>query len=400
MRHLQFFGFSLFLLVSKPDVSRATITVGPTGQYAKPCAAFAMAHPGDIVEIDAAGTYTGDVCVINTNSLTIKGVNGRPHIQAGGNNAQGKGIWVIAGNNTIIENIEMSGAAVPDNNGSAIREEGANLTVSGCYIHDNQEGILTGANLNSSILIEYSEFARNGYGDGYTHNMYIGNVKQFTLQFSYSHLANVGHLVKSRAATNYILYNRLTDETGTASYELDLPNGGLSYVIGNIIQQSVDTQNDNIAAYLEEGATAGNPSQTLYVVNNTFVNSLGRGIFVYTAAADTTPALLENNFFSGGGTVTNQASAVLRTNFVGTPDFVNAAAYDYHLTANSPGINAATTPGTASGFSLVPMFQYVYNTCGQDRLTVGVIDIGAFEYNGGGPLLACPVTPVAPAPAP
>jgi hypothetical protein len=83
--------------------------------------------------------------------------------------------------------------------------------------------------------------------------LYIRNVKRFTLQFSYSHLASVGHLVKSRAATNYILYNRLTDETGTASYELDLPNGGLSYIIGNIIRQSPNTQNSTVASYLEEG---------------------------------------------------------------------------------------------------------------------------------------------------
>ena len=83
-------------------------------------------------------------------------------------------------------------------------------------------------------MIDSSEFAHNGHGDGYSHNMYIGAVRTFTLRYSYSHDANVGHLVKSRAATNYILYNRLTEQTGTGSYELDLPNGGLSYVIGNV----------------------------------------------------------------------------------------------------------------------------------------------------------------------
>jgi hypothetical protein len=361
-----------------------------------PCGGISAAQPGDIVEIDASGNYTGDVCTINTSGLTIRGANGRPHIDAGGNNAQGKGTWVIAGTDTLVENIEMSGASVPSHNGAAIRQEGRNLTLRNCYIHDNEEGILTVDDLTSAILIEYSEFARNGYGDGYTHNMYIGNIGEFTLQFSYSHLANVGHLVKSRAAVNYILYNRLTDETGTASYELDLPNGGLSYVIGNIIQQSPTTQNSIMATYLEEGPTSGNPSQGLYVVNNTFVNSLGNGIFVNTGSADTTPALLENNFFSGGGTVTNQASAVLTTNFVGTPLFVNSGAYDYHLKPGSPGIDAGTTPGTASGYSLNPAAEYVHPTCGEIRNQVGVIDIGAFEYSGGGPILGCAVNPVGP----
>jgi hypothetical protein len=132
------------------------------------------------------------------------------------------------------------------------------------------------------------------------------------------------------------------------------------------------------------------------MVNNTFVNSLGRGMFVFIAAADTTPALLENNFFSGGGAVTNQASAVLTTNFVGTPSFVNAAGYDYHLMAASAGIDAGTTPGAGSGYSLIPADEYVHPTCGETRRVSGIIDIGAFEYNGSGPILGCAINPVPP----
>jgi hypothetical protein len=64
------------------------------------------------------------------------------------------------------------------------------------------------------------------------------------MQYCYSHHANVGHLLKSRALINYILYNRLSDElTGTSSYELDLPSGGTSYVIGNVIEQGPNSQN-------------------------------------------------------------------------------------------------------------------------------------------------------------
>lgn len=381
--------FVSILVFSQPLASARTITVGPTGEYAMPCAGISAAQSGDIIEIDAAGKYTGEVCAIRASRLTIRGVKGRPHIDPGGKNAQGKGIWVISGNDTVIENIEMSGASVPDHNGAAIRQEGTNLIIRNCYIHDNEEGILSGANPNSSILIEYSEFARNGYGDGLTHNIYIGNVKQFTLQFSHSHLAKVGHLVKSRAATNYILYNRLTDETGTASYELDLPKGGLSYVIGNLIQQSRNTENSNIVSYLEEGTAARNPSQALYIVNNTFVNSLGRGTFVHTGSADRTPVVLENNLFSGGGTVTNHTNAILKTNFVGAPLFVNATLYDYHLAPGSPGIGAGTTPDTAFGYSLIPIYQYAYDTCGERRLTVGAIDIGALGYKRAGPVLGC-----------
>ena len=45
-----------------------------------------------------------------------------------------------------------------------------------CYFHDNQDGILANAVVGSSILIEYSEFYKNGAGDGQSHNMYINGV--------------------------------------------------------------------------------------------------------------------------------------------------------------------------------------------------------------------------------
>ena len=69
---------------------------------------------------------------------------------------------MVAGNDTTIENIEFSGARVPDQNGAGIRQEGANLLVEHCYFHDNQEGILAADNPASSIAIDSSVFARNG----------------------------------------------------------------------------------------------------------------------------------------------------------------------------------------------------------------------------------------------
>src|SRR5262249_25776053 len=142
------------------------------------------------------------------------------------------------GSNTTIENIELSGAVDSSANGAGIRFEGTNLTIRNCYFHDNQDGILTAQSGLGNIVIEYSEFAYNGAGDGRSHNMYIAHADSFTLRYSYSHHSNIGHLVKSRALVNYILYNRLSSEaTGTTSYELDLPDGGTSYVIGNVIEQ-------------------------------------------------------------------------------------------------------------------------------------------------------------------
>ncbi len=275
--------------VAYSQASGRVLQVGPTRKLKTPSQAAAAAKNGDTIEIDA-GLYSGDVATWTRNNLTIRGVGGRAHLDAHGSNAQGKGIWVIQGANTTVENIEFSGATVPDQNGAGIRQEGPGLTLRNCYFHDNENGILTGANLSSDIVIENSEFARNGFGDGQSHNIYIGTVRSFTLRYSYSHLAKIGHLVKSRAQTNYILYNRLTDETGTASYEIDLPAGGRAYVIGNLIQQSPTTDNETIISFAEEGGR--NAVQELYVVNNTIVNDyVEGGIFVHVSGFPSAVAL-------------------------------------------------------------------------------------------------------------
>ena len=233
--------------------SAAVLRVGPGQQYLTPCRAIDAAAPGDRIQIDAAGNYDRDVCGWTTNDLTIVGVNGRPRIDAASQSFRGRAIWIISGDNTTVENIEFVNARGPNKNGAAILQLGTNLTVRKCYIHGNEDGILAGENPASHILIENTEFAENGYGDGQSHNIYIGHIARFTLRFSYSHDAISGHLVKSRALQNFILYNRLTGESGTSSYELDLPNGGLSYVIGNVIEQGPLTENSTIVEYGLEG---------------------------------------------------------------------------------------------------------------------------------------------------
>jgi hypothetical protein len=368
--------------------SAAVRSVGPGKTYATPCKAFAAAATGDVIEIQAA-TYSGDVCAIYKSNLTIRGVNGRPKIDAAGKNALGKGTWVVVGSNITVDNVEMMGAKVTAKNGAALRLEGVNFTMRNSFLHDNENGILSGEKAGSVITLENNEFGHNGAGDGYSHNIYIGKVAKLTFRYNYSHAANVGHNLKSRALYNTIAYNRFSSlrsgETGSTaagkpSYEINLPNGSTTYIIGNVIMQPAGSNNPTMIAYGEEGV--GTRKTDLYVINNTFVNDDGsRGTFVMVKNA-AVGAKIMNNLFAGYGTVTNQTSAVKTTNYQSLAvSFVNRAAYDLRPVTNSLIVNAGSTPGTSSdGSSLKANASYKHLAASTARSTLGTkVDIGAYE---------------------
>jgi len=289
---------------------------------------------------------------------------------------------------------------VPDGNGAGIRLEGISLTLRNCFFHDNQMGLLTineSEPRSSDVLIEYSEFARNGYGDAETHNLYIGRLRSFTLRYSFTHDANNGQLIKSRAATNYIFYNRIVDQPGgTSNYELDFSNGGVTYVVGNIIYQSVNSENFTMLTHAPEGAT--NPKQELYVINNTFVNARPQfGNFIRVVQPVSVLKIM-NNLFVGAGSVLFEAGSDkpippnnLQTNSPGFLDYTNQ---NYRLVAGSPAIDKSVDPGPANGVNLLPAFQYLDHLDKQSRPVVGsALDYGACEFGINPPSGTAAITP-------
>jgi hypothetical protein len=365
---------SLAAIGTQPKPSGRVLHVGPQRDIRTIKEAAAAAKDGDRIEIDA-GNYVGDVAIWSANNLTIIGVGGRPHLDADGEAAGGKAIFVTAGNNIRIENVEFSGASVGDGNGAGIRAEGANLTIVNCYFHDNQEGILTSDSPNSDIIIDSSAFVHNGTQTGQTHGIYIGHIRTLFVRGSAFQGTTIGHHIKSRADNDYILYNRIFDfADGTASYSIDLSNGGRGYIIGNIIQKSSKADNYTFIAMAMEGPTLA--QQELYVIGNTMVLDRSSGVFVHSRspgmaviadnimvgpgqALDGNGRLI-NNVIAGGSASNADANGGGGNRIVKDPGFIDQAKYDYHLKPNSPAVGAGVDMQSVNGFKLMPEYQNAY----------------------------------------
>ena len=375
-----------FFFIGALSLKAATYQVGSGRTYASPNALYlaGVVQDGDRIEIDAE-TYSGTATLAywGQDDLVLIGVGGQPVLKAAGQNMQGKAIWVVEGNNITVENIKFQDCVVPDDNGAGIRiGPGVDITIRRCTFYNNQDGILS-SSPGGVVLIEYCEFDSNG-GHGLVHNLYINKVDKLIFRYNYSHHARVGHNLKSRAKENYILYNRIMDEaTGNSSRLIDLPNGGFSVVMGNVLMQGQQAPNNNMVGYGLEGIL-NDHSPEFYLINNTFLNKRTASCRFLHIDNNTTTSEVRNNIFAGTGTIV-QGPITSQSNNIAEPvyanlNFLDEANYDYHLTSSSPVIDLGAAVSDVNNVSLTPDASYVHPTDFEVRTLVGPIDVGAYEY--------------------
>jgi len=371
-----------------------TWNVGPTRAYTFCSQVVSLVQDGDSILIDFS-TYINDPQVQWTkNNLYIAGVGGRPRLEAGNiianDMSNGKGIFVIKGANVHVHNIEFANAVVQDNNGAGIRQEGANLWISNCLFNGNEMGILGGNIPDCKTTIEYCEFVNSGSpaNPGYQHNIYINHIDTLVFRYNYTHNSIAeGHELKSRATYNFILYNRIANEDSEDSRTIDLPNGGTSVIVGNIIEQGPNSANSNLLGYGLEGLSNPSP-HALYCTSNTFINKKTTGSFIQVANGTDT-LYVKNNIFAGpktgglfiGTPIVLDSSNNEINNSIDAIGFVDASGYDYHLEPTSVVVDKGIgISKTVHGYSLHPLLSYV-DTCNfETRKLFGSVDIGAFEF--------------------
>lgn len=339
-----------------PDRSRArSWRVRPGDRLAE---ALAAARDGDTLEIE--GEHRGQVGTIAQRRLTLRGVGAsRPVLHADGRHAEGKAILVVRDGEVTIDNLAFRGARVPDGNGAGIRFERGHLRVVQCDFFDNEMGLLTANMPGAALTLQACRFGlAPRHGEVLHHLLYVGRIGKVVIHGCHFSGGWRGHLIKSRAAEHHILYNHAIDgPTGEASYELDLPNGGVAFVVGNVFEQSALTQNNAMLSFGAEGQA--HADSALYAAHNTFVNRAAAPAWFIRAWDERLPAAHElrlvNNLSAGAFEPTGAAGPAASGNVHVGLDAIDARGQP------RPGsiAGSAVSAGHARGLALTPDAEFL-----------------------------------------
>jgi hypothetical protein len=368
--------------VTSAAVRPATMIVGPGEKITTITEAARLAQDGEVIEI-RPGNYHGQPAIWAKNEILIRGSGERPVMLADGKSAEGKAIWVVRGGKVRIENIEFRGARVANLNGAGIRFEKGELTIQSCAFFDNEMGILTANFPELSLEIIDSEFADAPRDRSDPHHLlYVGAIGKFVLRGSRFQNGYHGHLVKSRARENHILNNMLVDGAGgKASYELEFPNGGLAYVIGNAIGQSAGTENPTIVSYGAEGRRW--PDNALYMAHNTLINDNYSGKFlnVFSEKIGTDVEVwLLNNLMVGPGDLNKPAQGRFDGNrLIARGELIDFGGIPLRLTSLSPLRGAVRPPGQARSVELMPSAEFRFPVGSRPTHPTSMLAPGAFQ---------------------
>ncbi len=273
-----------------------TLEVGEKKEFKMPSDAIKAAKDGDTVRIDA-GEYF-DCAVVRANNITIEGVAPNAAAVLTDKACQGKGLLVTNGNDITVRNLSLVRVRVPDMNGAGIRAEGRNLLVDHVKFNNNQNGILAAANKESTIIVRDSEFVKQGYCSPCAHGIYVNALKLLRVERTKFSDTRQAHHIKSRAARTEVIGSEIRDgDTGTASYHIEIPNGGSVLVRDTTFQKGPKAENHS--AIISIGAEGVNqPTREITIENNNVINT-GSYTTFFVVNLTATEAMLKGNKLTG-----------------------------------------------------------------------------------------------------
>lgn len=290
--------FASFPLVASGQTTPgSSLLVGPQRAHKLPSDAAKAARAGDTIRIDP-GTYV-DCAYWSAPNLIIEGAGGPSSVVIRDKSCGDKGIFVITADNVTVRNLTLAGATGPSKNNAGIRLEGSSLTVHSVRFLDNENGILANSSPTSQITVDNSLFERNGKCEPEcAHGIYVNRVDRLRVTNSTFRDQRVGHHIKSRARNTEVTACTIDDgETGTASYLIDIPNGGSVNIVNNTLHKGKLSQNRGTA--IAVGAEGGFPETAHFrVAGNRFISDMSDSV-AFVRNFTTVPARIERNTLTG-----------------------------------------------------------------------------------------------------
>lgn len=195
-----------------------------------------------------------------------------------------------------VENITFEGARAPDLNGAGIRHDGVDLTVINCVFDNNDDGILATGQEHGKIAVLDSRFINNGYGDGYSHGIYVASGASLDIKNTAFIGTKIGHHVKSLAGRTTIVNSSFDDADGRTSYAVDASRGGAVSITGSSFIQAADADNSTLFNY---DLSRGGEAVSLEISGNRIVNRNQNGRFLRNDSP-VTPLMRDNEIINEG----------------------------------------------------------------------------------------------------
>jgi hypothetical protein len=287
----------LLLLALVAPAAARTLDVGPDQPYKLPSAAIRDARDGDTIRI-AAGKYE-DCAVVSANRLVIEGTGADASAMLADKSCENKALLVTDGTNITIRNLTLAHARSTFHNGAGIRAEGKNLTIEHVKFIDDEDGILSAPVPGSTITIRDSEFTGDGKcEEDCAHGVYAGVIALLRVEHSKFFETRDGHHIKSRAFRTEVIGCDISDgPDGTASYEIETPNGGSLVVRDNKIEKGPLAQNRT--AMIMIGAEGVNRPTREITIEHNIVRNDGNFPTNFVFNMSTTRAVLRGNRLTG-----------------------------------------------------------------------------------------------------
>jgi len=229
--------------------TRHALCVGAGQAYPSLTAALAAAKAGDTIEI-VAGTYR-ESAKIALKNVTVRGVGGRPHFDCKGMAlADDLACLVVGASGVTLEELEISGAAVPIEGGglaACVRNEpNLSFALKRITCHASQNGVIANG---GDIVIEDSEFYENGGTREMSNASFLGKCT-VTVRGSTFRDTRIGDEFRSRCKTTRISDSTFRSTAG--ALDLDISDGGDAFVYRSTLTKNANAASEMIIGFASD----------------------------------------------------------------------------------------------------------------------------------------------------